>query len=188
MTINRLQITLEGGSMGLGVATHFFDPSFTTAQLQYKTMWTSFASIMSGYVSVTIPNEGEQFDEANGDLTGTWQDGTAATITGGGSGAYAGGVGACVAWSTSGIHYARKVRGRTFVVPLAANTYDADGTLAAGTRTTLNTAAATFLSAAASKALIWCRPDEEGERPIGDAYPIVAGNVADHVSWLRSRR
>lgn len=172
--------------MGLGVATHYFDPSFTTAQLQYKTLWTSWAAIMSGYVTVTIPNNGEAFDEATGALTGTWTDGTAGTVTGGGSGAYAGGVGACCAWTTSGIHNARKVRGRTFIVPLAANTYDSDGSLAAGTISTLETAANTFLSAAASKALIWARPSTDV--PVGDAYPIVAANVADHVSWLRSRR
>jgi hypothetical protein len=185
MTIQRLQVTLDGGSMGSGVATHYATPGGGCQPL-LKAFWTSVASIMSGYVHIHVPNEGEEFDEATGALTGVWTFGTPVDITGGGTGAYAGGVGAAVGWSTSGIHYARKVRGRTFIVPLAANTYDTDGTLSAGTRTTLNNAANTLVSGAAGSLRIWCRPDPD--RPIGAAFPITGGLVKDHVSWLKSRR
>lgn len=170
--------------MGAGVATHYFAPT-PGFQPEVKAFWTSVASIMSGYVTIAIPNEGEEFDETTGILTGTWTQGTSSSVTGGGSGAYAGGVGACVAWDTSGIHAGRKVRGRTFIVPLAANTYDADGTLASGTRTTLNTAAATLLAATSASFYIWTRPRTG---LAGAVHAVTSGNVADHVSWLRSRR
>lgn len=184
MDIERLQVTLTGGTMGTGVATHYAVPG-AGLQAAYKTFWTSVASVMSGAVTITVPNSGETFDAATGNLVGTWSGGTNATLTGGGTGAYPGGVGACVGWSTSGIHNSRKVRGRTFIVPLALNQYDNDGSLATGARNTINAAAVALLSSAGSNALIWARP-----RPglPGNAYQIIQGLVKDHVSWLTSRR
>jgi len=185
MNIRRLRVTLSGGVMGSGVATHYFDSSTTAGQSLYKGFWTSCASVMSGGVTITVPDNGEEFDSVTGALVGVWSQGTPGTITGGGTGSYPGGVGACVGWNTSGIHAGRKVRGRTFIVPLALNQYDNDGSLATGAITTINTAAATMLSGAANKHLIWARP-----RPgvPGEAYIITGGLVKDHVSWLKSRR
>lgn len=185
MAIQRLQVALTGGSMGSGVATHYFSNA-ATHQAHLKTFWTSLAAIMSGYVTIVVPNQGEVFDELNGSLIGTWTSGTGASITGGGTGAYAGGVGACIGWSTSGIHNARKVRGRTFVVPLALNQYDTDGTLASGCVTSINSAVSTLLTSMAGDLNIWARPSVAV--PVGGAYPVTAGVVKDHVSWLTSRR
>lgn len=185
MNIDRLQVTLDGGSMGAGVATHYAIPGGGCQPL-LKTFWTAVASLMSGYVHIHVPAEGETFDAATGELVDTWTFGTPVDITGGGTGAYAGGVGAAVGWSTAGIHYGRKVRGRTFIVPLAANVYDTDGTLASGTRTTLTNAAEDLVGDAAGSLVIWSRPAPT--RPVGNAYPITSGLVKDHVSWLRSRR
>jgi hypothetical protein len=42
----------------------------------------------------------------------------------------------------------REIRGRTFVVPMATNAYDTDGTLAASTVSAFQTAANTVLTAA----------------------------------------
>lgn len=184
--LKRIQVTMAGGTMGAGVATHYWASSTTGFQPAVKAFWTSVAAIMSGYVTVTVPTTGEEFDDVTGLLTGSWSEGTGAAITGGGSGSYAGGVGACVGWSTGGIHNGRKVRGRTFIVPLASNTYDSDGSLAAATVTSLNTAAATLVTAGSTKLAIWSRPSVAV--PVGGAYPITAGLVKDHVSWLRSRR
>lgn len=185
MAINRLQVTLSGGTMGAGVATHYLVGT-STAQSAFVTFWQSCAALMSGYATLHVPNGGDTFDEATGALTGTWVGGTATNITGGGTGAYAGGVGACVGWNTGGIHYSRHVRGRTFIVPLASNQYDTDGTLANGAVTTLNSAAATLLTTLGTAGQIWCRPT--ALKPIGGAYSITSGLVKDHVSWLKSRR
>lgn len=184
MILNRLQVAMTGGTMGSGVATHYWEGS-STLQSAYKTFWTSVAAIMSGYVTLTVPNSGDQFDAATGALVGVWTAGTAGTITGGGTGAYAGGVGACVTWQTSLIHNARKVRGRTFIVPLAANQYDTDGSLASGAVSTINGAAATLLSSLGTAGRIYARPTLTVP---GDGGTIVSGAVKDHVSWLRSRR
>lgn len=185
MAIYRMQVALTGGSMGSGVATHYWDNA-VTHQAHLKTFWTSVAAIMSGYVTIVVPNTGEVFDETTGALLSVWSSGTSSSITGGGTGAYAGGVGACIGWNTSGIHNSRKVRGRTFIVPLAANVYDTDGTLASGTITTINSAVSTLLTSMAGDLNIWARPSTAV--PVGGAYPVTAGVVKDHVSWLRSRR
>lgn len=184
MAIDRLQVTFSGGTMGTGVATHYARPG-AGLQPAFKAFWTDVNNIMSGYVTLYVPNVGETFDEETGELVGTWSEGTTYTSAGGGSGGYAGGVGACVGWGTSGIHAGRKVRGRTFVCPLAGNQYDTDGSLVSGALSRINGAAITLLAAADGDAVIWSRP-----RPglAGAAYSINAGVVKDHVSWLRSRR
>ena len=130
-------------------------------------------------------NQGEEFLEETGELVGVWTEGTTTNVTGGGTGSYAGGVGACIGWSTAGIHNGRKVRGRTFVVPLAANQYDTDGTVASGVISTLDAAAATLIGTGTGRLSIWARPTPTVP---GMVYAATSGTVKDHVSWLRSRR
>lgn len=180
-----MQVGLTGGTMGSGVATHYWNNA-VTHQSDLKAFWTSVAAIMAGYVTITVPNSGDVFKEDDGTLLSTWSSGTSATITGGGTGAYAGGVGACLGWGTGGIHYGRKVRGRTFIVPLALNQYDTDGTLATGCVSSITTAKNTLLTAMGTDLQIWARPSTK--HPIGNSYSVTGGVVKDHVSWLRSRR
>jgi hypothetical protein len=177
--------------MGEGVATHYFAPT-PGFQPELKTFWTACAALMAGWVTIRVPNSGETFDEVTGTLTGTWSQGTSSSFLGAGSGGAAGGVGACVGWTTGGIRNGRKVRGRTFVVPLAAGVYDSDGTLLSGTVTTLQAAVNALVAATSVSLYVYCRPTPApggiGPDSPGQAASITSGLVKDHVSWLRSRR
>jgi hypothetical protein len=191
-TISRMQVRITGGTIGEGIATHYWATETSGVQALLKTFWISCGSLMGGWVTIRVPNSGETFDVATGTLNGTWSEGTVSTATGGGSGGSAGGVGACVGWSTDGIRRGRKVRGRTFLVPLAANVYDSDGTLLSTTVTTLNGAVTTLLGAGASTLQVYARPTPApggiGPDTPGQVARITSGLVKDHVSWLRSRR
>lgn len=191
-TINRMQVRITGGTIGEGIATHYWAAEASAVQAALKQFWVSCGSLMGGWVTIRVPNTGETFDVTTGTLNGTWSEGTVSSATGGGSGGSAGGVGACVGWSTNGIRRGRKVRGRTFIVPLAANVYDSDGTLLSTTVTTLNSAVGALMSAAPTALQIYARPTPApggiGPDSPGQVAQITSGLVKDHVSWLRSRR
>jgi len=191
-TIKRMQVRITGGTIGEGIATHYWDAETSGVQAALKTFWQSCGALMGGWVTVRVPNSGETFDVTTGLLNGTWSEGTVSTAVGGGSGGSAGGVGACVGWTTDAIRAGRKVRGRTFIVPLAANVYDSDGTLLSTTVTTLNNAVTALTAAVPDGLLIFCRPAPPpggiGPDSPGQVGEIKSGLVKDHVSWLRSRR
>lgn len=92
--------------------------------------------------------------------------------------------GARVDWLTNAIVNGRRLRGRTFLVPLAASGYDSTGTLASGTLTTLGIAATNYRSTGVFTRMtpaVWSRT----HGILGD---ITGANLDDRASVLRSRR
>ena len=150
-----------------------------------KTFFTSCRTEMPSSVTITSPTGGDSFDPVTGTLTGTWSGGVGGTTVGMSAAAYAGPAGACVTWLTSGIANGRRVRGRTFLVPLSSSAYQTDGSLAPGSLTALQAAADTLVSSSAGNLLVWHRPVGGGG---GSAHPVVGAKVSDRVAVLRSRR
>lgn len=142
------------------------------------------AWIPSG-TTITIPNGGDLIDEATGTLIGTWGTSGATTVNTSAAGAFAGGVGGRIVWRTSVIRGGYRVRGSTFVAPLMATAYDAQGTLTGTALTALTSAANALLTNVGGELRVWSRP-----RPglSGAQVPVDAADIPDKVSWLRSRR
>lgn len=101
---------------------------------------------------------------------------------------YAGPVGGVINWRTAGVRKGRRVRGRSFVVPMNSNAYQADGSLTSGALTSLNTAADVFILGASSAAHlgVWARPSKGGSD--GVWHKAISANVPDMAAVLRSRR
>src|SRR4051812_48305988 len=91
-----------------------------------------------------------------------------AVITGTGGSGYSSVAGCAVVWRTSTVRVRRLAMGRTFIVPLAGAAYGTDGMLQAAARTTMLTAANTFVNYVARGA-----PGRPGcwERPPGQGAP-----------------
>lgn len=185
MVTQRVRVELSDPAMGSGVATHFFDGLTATGHQALVDFWTSAVNLMAGQVTVHVPRDYDNIDETTGDLISSLTVGTEFTGIGGGSGAYAGGVGAAVTWDTSGVVAGRRVRGRTFVVPLASGSYDTDGSLSTVVAGALSTAAQALITDAAGELVIWSRPRTG---LAGSIHPVVARRVADRVAWLQSRK
>lgn len=103
-----------------------------------------------------------------------------------GAGTYAGGAGAVVNWLTSAFHLGRKVRGRTFLVPLTGTAFQADGTLATAYQSTLQTAANNFAISSPTPAVF-------SQKHVGGSTQsmiavITGATVPDRTAILRSRR
>lgn len=108
-----------------------------------------------------------------------------AVITGAGSGNYSAPSGAVVTWLTGLVHQGRRVRGRTFFVPLASTCFDSNGTLDSTFLTGLRTAATAYVASAVNPC-VWARPDPGTTN--GAAFTIAAGQVNDKAAVLTSRR
>lgn len=136
-------------------------------------------------VSVQVPSSGDVIDEATGMLTGAWTDATVTPVDGGGAATAAAGVGLCSTWSTDGVVNGRRIRGRTFLVPLSTAVYDNDGTL-----TPAGIAAGTGFATgmlAVPGFCIWHRPS--ALNPATGTRAIVNGfRVRDRAAFLSSRR
>jgi hypothetical protein len=101
-----------------------------------------------------------------------------------GSSVYAAPTGARISWETSSIVAGRRVRGKTFLVPLVATVYEADGTLAAAFRTNLQTAANNMLAAlttAGQNLVVW-------SPTTSTISEVASATIPDQATVLRSRR
>lgn len=143
-------------------------------------------SLMPNVVSIRVSSTVDILDETNGVLQASLSITALPTLTGMVAGAYSAPSGAVVHWLTMDTRNGRRVRGRTFLVPLASASYDGQGTLVPTTLDRLNTAA-TALRTATPVLEIWGRPSAPGATD-GGAYQVTGSSVPDMAAILRSRR
>lgn len=191
MAVSAVQVVWSGWTGGPGVSTLHFDDlrgeesTTLTAVHAYYTAWTGGASAtnLPSVVRIDVNPVIETFDEVTGDLEAVTSGTKPPQIVGARADSFSASTGACVTWRTGLIHNGKRVRGRTFHVPLATTTFEIDGTLAAAFLTTLSTANANFIAAA--HPVIWSRPVSG----TGGAFGlVVAGTVSDKTAMLTSRR
>lgn len=139
--------------------------------------------------TITVPGQGDSIETTTGALNGVWSALQPAAVVGPAGQTSAAGVGACVTWNTGGIvpgkKGPRKLRGRTFLVPLSTGVYDSDGTLLSSALTTINAYATAMLGTGGFG--IWHRPTTPGGTN-GNSYGVISYKVRDKVAFLSSRR
>jgi hypothetical protein len=164
---------------------------------------TIATSMASGASAWTIQVQGlvQHHDIGTGNLQGESTMGTVPNvITGSGTAgqAYAGGSGAVVHWTTGATHNGRKIRGRTFLVPLLLGAFSADGTITTGLITSLTTAGGVLIGDANTDFGVYSRYwDKKPGDPPADVPPKQTGGgftpatgiyVPDRAAQLRTRR
>jgi hypothetical protein len=180
-------------SGGPGVTTLFALPDTTEQVFADQARAFIFDALATGGVADFLPTgasvQGDSIVDnitiEDGLLNSSTPVTAPAVITGSGSGSYAAPSGAVITWLTGAVHLARRVRGRTFLVPLATTAFDASGTLSTGFLTNVRNAASAYIASAANPA-VWSRP--RGGVNNGAAFSIQAGAVLDKVAILSSRR
>lgn len=194
--LSRVRVGLTGFVGGPGVATFYFLDT-TTAIPSLRTFWQGLAAAMPSTVHIQVENAGDIINDVNGDLVGAWGDDPVLASNGGAGGAYVAPAGACVSWKTETILDAHRVQGRTFVVPLAAANYEADGTLTAAIIANIQALALEFIIEQSASFVIWHRPFEgraaTETRPAKAAHAgghalVTSSRVSDRAAILRSRR
>lgn len=135
-------------------------------------------------VSATV----EAVDENTGELQSFWTGTPAAAAAGSGGTSYSAPSGAVVSWYTSTVRNSRRIRGRTFIVPLATSAYDTDGSILNARITTWNAATATLIATGASAELgVWSRPSGPSASD-GDWALVTSFRIPDAAAILTSRR
>ncbi len=83
---------------------------------------------------------------------------------------YAAAAGACINWRTNTVHRGRRIKGRTFLVPLRGAAFEDNGTLSNATITSLTTAA-TALTNPPVRLTSVCTRGPTGQRTLTAAPP-----------------
>lgn len=147
-------------------------------------------------LTITIPGSGDLIDETTGKITGSYGGLIPpALTTGTGAASYAGNAGAVVHWLSSTVVDGRRLRGRTFLVPLTSGAYDSSGSIAATYLTSLQNAAAALVSSTGSTMQVWHRPVYAVPKTTpptlvkpGSRATVTSSRVPDLAVSLRSRR
>jgi hypothetical protein len=161
----------------------------TDAAARVRTFFNDIRSHFPAAMSWNVLSDVEVIEETTGTMT-TVHNITAPLVVLGGAAAapYSAATGSVVTWRTPGVRNGRRVRGRTFLVPLANNAYDNDGTMGATPLATIQTAANALAAGTGTPDLgIWSRPTGPGAAD-GAWHAVNAATVPDKVAVLRSRR
>lgn len=130
----------------------------------------------------------EAIESTTGAVQAFWTATVAAPVAGGGVASFSGPSGACVSWYTSTVRKNRRIRGRTFVVPLDTASYEADGTLIPTIPGVIIPASQALISSSGPAHLgIWCRPTTKGGTD-GQWARATSFRMQDKAAILTSRR
>ena len=180
----RVRSVWTGFLGGPGVSTMYF-VDVATAVNSVDTFWRAIADRLPEDVHIQVENAGDVIDDATGDLTDSWSSDATEGIDGTAAGSYSAPAGIVVDWLTATVLDGRRVRGRTFIVPMSAGGYDTNGTPSAAFITDIQNAADELVLAQSSSFYIWHRPG--GGHPGGSAQ-VTSAHVPDFTAVLRSRR
>jgi hypothetical protein len=184
-----------GGFPGAPGYTNFYmettDPLSTGAQVAVNAMRKFFDDVkgfLSSSINVQVSSLVETIDDTSGELQDNITVVTPPIVVNGTSASqYAGPAGACITWKTAGIVAGRHVRGRTFLVPMAVNQFESDGTITSGALAILTTAASDYRNTSGLNPVIWHRPTSPTATD-GTSFAVTASSITDKVAVLTSRR
>lgn len=167
-----------------GASADLEDPAAHAARI--NAFFAAFGSRLPTGVDVRVRDVADNIDESNGAIIGQVDFTAPSSITGTGSGGYSAASGAVVNWNTTAYKGGRRVRGRTFLVPLSGGAYDAQGDLTSATLTDIRTGASALVSnPGPSEMVVWSRPKGGAG---GSAHTVTSATVPDLGAILRSRR
>lgn len=198
MPLSRVSVAWQGWPGAPGVSQFYYGTSLGDLPTQnnidaIRTFFQAFAGILPNGLTITVPRSGDRINQTDGKIIGAWEVPTQpAVVTGTGTGNYAGNAGAVVHWLTTTVVAGRRVRGRTFMVPLIASAFDAQGSMSTATVTLASNAAAALVAQVDGAPSVWSRPftDPTGKKPAreGSLAQISSSRVPDLSVSQRSRR
>lgn len=153
------------------------------------TFWNNVKSRFPTVVTISIQGDVEVVEETTGEMQGVFGvTPPPAHVGGATSSVYSGPTGMVINWRTAGVRNGRRVRGRTFLVPVATENFATDGTIDATKLASVQSTANDLASQTGTPDLgVWARPTAPGATD-GQWYPVTSATVPDLAAVLRSRR
>lgn len=184
-TIHRLVVTWNGIAGMPGYTNFYFNSTGTPDVSVVTAFFDALKSSVPTGLSWTVPSSGDSFNDATGALLGGWSGSGGGTVTSTAVDVdWAGGTGAVINWLTDTVVGNRRLRGRTFIVPIITANYD-NGSLTSSFQTGLQDAALEFLDNSDPEPVVWHRPVGGSG---GVSADITDAQVPDLAAVLRSRR
>lgn len=150
-----------------------------------RTFYESVKTVIPTNVNIQVASSGDVVDSVTGALSGNWTSPANTVVDCTGAGSYGAPAGAMVKWLTSAIVNGRRLRGKTFLVPIISSAMETDGSINFTLITQIQNAAAALLTSEAGNLGVWHRPVNSTG---GSWSPITSAVVPDRVAVLRSRR
>lgn len=160
------------------------------AVTKMQTFANNISAALPNVVQLQVQNECEEIVADTNTMLGVYAGPTQTPVNGtaAASAGWAAAAGGVITWNTGGVRNSRRVRGRTFVVPLSNEVWDIDGTIKSVPMGTLNTAATNLRTAGTSVELVvYARPSAAGASD-GAQFQVLSHRVPDMSAILRSRR
>lgn len=193
MSVYRVKLRWTGFTGAPGYTNLHFDASTTPTQEGAQAVYTAaytfaggISSALPSAVSITTEGGVEVIDQTTNQLETIFSATTSPAAKGIQTGGFASSTGAVITWETGEVKNGRRVRGRTFIVPISSAYYETDGTLTAGVITDLQNAASE-LSGGGFTFGILSRPSTVGASD-GSFHTVSSGRIADKAAILTSRR
>nr|CRY96699.1 hypothetical protein [uncultured prokaryote] len=151
-----------------------------------RTFFNDIRDLLPTGLSVRIQPEAATIDETTGNITDLTAFDAPSQVIGGTNANYSAASGAVVNWLTGTYVNGRRLRGKTFLVPLTTSAYDGSGDLTGTALGTLQTAANDLVGEVGERALVvWSRPKNGSG---GQSALVVSATVPDLGAILKSRR
>lgn len=186
--IHRVSVAWQGWPGSPGVSQFYMkqSPDYQGVVDDLRTFFDAVKALLPSGLTVQVPVSGDTLNDNTGGIVGSWSATTPPlVVTGTGAGAYAGNAGAVIHWLTLAVVNGRRLRGRTFLVPLISTAYDTAGSLSTAALSTLSTAAGNLNITSGADLVVWHRP-VNGAGGSSEIFNSV--RVPDLAVSLRSRR
>jgi hypothetical protein len=198
-TILRVKMRWQGftGAPGYSVF-HMRDftteePDNTDAQAAVDRIDT-FAQTISGLMpyqsSLVVSNDVDVLEDTTGEMINVLSAVADAPHASGmpNTATFAGPVGAVITWRTGGVRNGRRIRGRTFLVPLVSAAFDNTGAVQSAAAATIAGAATALADASGTPDLgVYARPSGPGATD-GQWTAVTGYSIPSFGAVLRSRR
>lgn len=193
-SIDRAYVVWSNFPGGPGVSVHYAFPGNGVAA-KLRTFYNALAGILPINLTIQVPGSGDTIEDTTGEIVGGWSGTTPAVVVGTLNSVYTAPSGCSTRWLTGGVVRGRRLRGRTFIVPMGGTNSTQQGTWNSTTVATIQAAADALIASANPGLCIWNRPQKAvttGPHP-HPAYPgssaqVTAAQVKSEVNILKSRR
>lgn len=160
----------------------------TAAVERVRNFFGSLSALFPDDVTITPDTNVDVLESTTGELVDSLTSTSGGEVKGTDTGGYQAAGGAVISWRTAGIRKGRRVRGRTFLVPLAGSLFNTTGNLIPSVAQTIQTSANALMNPTGTPDLgIWARPTAPGAAD-GAWFVVRQASVPARGSILRSRR
>lgn len=167
------------------------DPDAVMAQQAVDKVYAGFQRIQTllpTAVTINMEQEVEIIEDTNGELVDSIGTTSPVTLNGTSSSTWSAASGAVISWKTNGIRKGRRIRGRSFLVPLSGSAYDGTGRLSGSAVTQIQSMATLLADSTTTPDLgVYARPTAKGATD-GQWSVVSTGNVTNLGAILTSRR